>query len=56
MKKLICIWLLALALFVPAMASAQIKWNGQIDVLGYSLWMMPDLPTAEQAILIPDLF
>ena len=29
--------LIAVALFVPAMASAQIKWNGQFDVLGYSL-------------------
>lgn len=36
MKKLF-VFVLALALFIPAMASAQIKWNGQIDVLGYSL-------------------
>ena len=36
MKKLF-VFVLVLALFVPAMASAQINWNGQFDVLGYSM-------------------
>jgi len=36
MKKLLVL-VVAVALFVPAMASAQIKWNGQLDILGYSL-------------------
>lgn len=36
MKKLFVV-VVALALFVPALATAEIKWNGQFDILGYSL-------------------
>ena len=35
MKKLLVL-VVTLALFVPALASAEIKWNGQFEVLGYS--------------------
>lgn len=35
MKKFLML-VLAIALFVPAMASAEIKWNGQFEVLGYA--------------------
>ncbi|MDD5021167.1 MAG: hypothetical protein PHR82_03390 [Endomicrobiaceae bacterium] len=35
MKKFFVL-MLALALFVPAVASAQIKWNGQFNVFGYA--------------------
>jgi len=36
MKKFFVL-MLALALFVPAVASAQINWHGQLDVFGYSV-------------------
>lgn len=36
MKKFFVL-MLGLALFVPAMANAQVNWYGQLDVLGYSL-------------------
>ena len=36
MKRLLAL-VIALALFVPAIVSAQVKWYGQLDVLGYSL-------------------
>ncbi len=36
MKKFFVL-MLALALFVPAVASAQINWYGQLDVFGYSI-------------------
>ena len=36
MKKFF-VFVVALALFVPAIASAQIKWNGQFEVLGYAV-------------------
>jgi len=35
MKKLLVL-VFALALFVPALANAEIKWNGQFEVLGYA--------------------
>ncbi|MDD4166496.1 MAG: hypothetical protein PHN29_05695 [Endomicrobiaceae bacterium] len=36
MKKFFVL-MLALALFVPAVASAQVNWYGQLDVFGYSI-------------------
>ncbi|MDD3066138.1 MAG: hypothetical protein PHT24_07795, partial [Endomicrobiaceae bacterium] len=36
MKKFFVL-MLGLALFVPAMASAQVNWYGQFDVFGYSV-------------------
>jgi len=36
MKKLFVL-AIAAALFVPSMASAQVKWYGQLDVFGYSI-------------------